>query len=135
MSLLRRPGLLLSAAVTLTVPGVLAVLAVLGHEHAAFEARSEAVSLGSSAPPASMPVESLSAAAVPTTPAAPAAVRDAAAEMEKISGLHAAAFGAGLTRSGHSAFACSASRRRPDSPRPTRVSSSSRSRAWTAPSP
>jgi sigma-E factor negative regulatory protein RseB len=92
MSLLRRPGLLLSAAVTLTVPGVLAVLAVVGHEHAAFEASSEAVSLGSSAPPASMPVESLSAAAVPTTAAGPGAVRDAAAEMEKIPGLHAAAF-------------------------------------------
>ena len=97
MSLLRRPGLLLSAAVTLTVPGVLAVLAVLGHEHAAFEARSEAVSLGSSAPPASMSAESLSAAAVPTTPAASrAAVRDAAAEMEKIPGLHAAAFSAAV---------------------------------------
>jgi sigma-E factor negative regulatory protein RseB len=94
MSLLRRPGLLLSAALTLTVPGVLAVLAVLGHEHAAFEARSEAISLGSNAPPASMPAESLSAAAVPASPAAgPAAVREAAAEMEKISGLHAAAFG------------------------------------------
>jgi sigma-E factor negative regulatory protein RseB len=88
MSLLRRPGLLLSAAVTLTVPGVLAVLAVLGHEHAAFEARSEAVSLGSSAPPASMSAESQFAAAVPTTPAA---VRDAATEMVKIPGLHAAA--------------------------------------------
>jgi sigma-E factor negative regulatory protein RseB len=92
MSLLRRPGLLLSAAVTITVPGVLAVLAVLGHEHAAFDAHSGAVSLGSNAPPASLPAESLSAAAVPATPAAgPAAVRDAAAEMEKIPGLHAAA--------------------------------------------
>ena len=97
MSLLRRPGLLLSAAVTLTVPGVLAVLAVLGHEHAAFEARSEAVSLGSSAPPASMSAESLSAAAVPTTPTASrAAARDAAAEMVKIPGLHAAAFNAAV---------------------------------------
>ncbi|HMD91580.1 MAG TPA: sigma-E factor regulatory protein RseB domain-containing protein [Trebonia sp.] len=97
MSLLRRPGLLLSAAVTLTVPGVLAALAVLGHEHAAFEARSEAVSLGSSAPPASMPVESLSAAAVPAKPAAgSAAIQKVAAEMEKISGVHAAAFGAAV---------------------------------------
>jgi sigma-E factor negative regulatory protein RseB len=92
MSLLRRPGLLLSAAVTLTVPGVLAVLAVLGHEHAAFEARSEAVSLGSSAPPASMSAESLSAAAVPTTPAG---VR-AAAEMVKIPGLRTAAYSAAV---------------------------------------
>ena len=29
-----RPGLLVSAAVTVTIPGVLAVLAILGHEHA-----------------------------------------------------------------------------------------------------
>jgi sigma-E factor negative regulatory protein RseB len=29
-----RPGLLLSAALTVTIPGVLAVLAILGHEHA-----------------------------------------------------------------------------------------------------
>jgi sigma-E factor negative regulatory protein RseB len=61
LSLLRRPGLLLSAAVTITVPGVLAALAVLGHEHAAMEARSEAVSIGSNAPPASLPAESVSA--------------------------------------------------------------------------
>jgi sigma-E factor negative regulatory protein RseB len=30
----RRPGLLVSAVVTVTIPGVLAVLAILGHEHA-----------------------------------------------------------------------------------------------------
>jgi sigma-E factor negative regulatory protein RseB len=35
MSVLRRPVLLLSAAVTITVPGVLAVLAVLGHDQVA----------------------------------------------------------------------------------------------------
>ena len=29
-----RPGLLVSAAVTVTIPGVLAALAILGHEHA-----------------------------------------------------------------------------------------------------
>jgi sigma-E factor negative regulatory protein RseB len=93
MSLLRRPGLILSAAVTITVPGVLAVLAVLGHEHAAFEVRSEAVALGSSVPPASLPSEALAAAAVPRTPAAgPAVVREAAAEMEKVSGFGEAVF-------------------------------------------
>jgi sigma-E factor negative regulatory protein RseB len=32
---MRRPGLLLTAAATVTVPGVLALLAVLGHDHAA----------------------------------------------------------------------------------------------------
>lgn len=32
--MMRSPGLLLSAALTVTVPGVLAVLAVLGHDHA-----------------------------------------------------------------------------------------------------
>jgi sigma-E factor negative regulatory protein RseB len=32
---MRRPGLLLAAAATVTVPGVLAVLAVLGHDHGA----------------------------------------------------------------------------------------------------
>lgn len=94
LSLLRRPGLILSAAVTITVPGVLAVLAVLGHEHAAFEARSETVALGSSVPPASLPSESLAAAAVPRTPAdGPAVVREAAAEMEKVSGFGEAVFG------------------------------------------
>jgi sigma-E factor negative regulatory protein RseB len=79
MSLLRRPGLLLSAAVTITLPGLLAVLAVLGHEHAVMEAHAEAVSLGGNAPPASLPAGSLSAAA--------------AAEMQKASGPRVAIFG------------------------------------------
>ena len=97
MSLLRRPGLLLTVAVTITLPGVLAVLAVLGHEHAAMDARAEAVSLGGNAPPASLPAESLSAA-VPTAPAAgPAAVRDAAAGMAKVSGSRVAIFGDALS--------------------------------------
>jgi len=91
MSLLRRPGLVLSAAMTITVPGVLAVLAVLGHEHTALEAHTEAVSLGSSAPPASLPAEA-QPAALPTAPAEnPEAAREAA-EMEKISGVRAAAY-------------------------------------------
>jgi sigma-E factor negative regulatory protein RseB len=90
LSLLRRPGLLLSVAVTITVPGMLAVLAVLGHEHAAWEARAEAVSLGSGAPPASLPAESSSA---DEASAVPAGVRDADAAMELTAGLHAAVFG------------------------------------------
>jgi sigma-E factor negative regulatory protein RseB len=85
MSLLRRPGMLLSAAVTITVPGLLAVLAVLGHEHAALEARAEAVSLGSSAPPASLPAEPASAAADTVSPA----VRPAVAAVER-AGLRSA---------------------------------------------
>jgi sigma-E factor negative regulatory protein RseB len=89
LSLLRRPGLLLSAAVTITVPGVLAVLAVLGHEHAAMEARSEAVSLGSNAPPAALPAESFSAAAVSATPMAGSAAHEATAQMERISRFEA----------------------------------------------
>ena len=90
LSVLRRPGLLLSAAVTITVPGVLAVLAVLGHEHAAMEARSEAVSLGSNAPPASLPAGSVSAVAVAPTPVArSAAAREAAAVLEKVSRFEA----------------------------------------------
>jgi sigma-E factor negative regulatory protein RseB len=87
MSLLRRPGLLLSVAVTITVPGLLAVLSVLGHEHAAWEANAGAVSLGSDAPPASLPAGSSSVGAAP---AVPAAVRQAGAAMELTAGLHAA---------------------------------------------
>ena len=90
LSLLRRPGLLLSAAVTITVPGVLAALAVLGHEHAAMEARSDVVSLGSNAPPASLPAGSVSAVAVAPTPVArSAAAREAAALLEKVSRFEA----------------------------------------------
>ena len=90
LSLLRRPGLLLSAAVTITVPGALAVLAVIGHEHAAVDARSEAASLGSSAPPASLPAGSVSAAAVSAAPVAGSpAARAVVAEMGKISRFEA----------------------------------------------
>lgn len=91
MSLLRRPGILVSAAATITVPGVLAALAVLGHEPAASQARIQAVSLGSSAPSASLPVKpSPATAAVPAAAGVPAAVRHGVAAMEK-AGLHAAA--------------------------------------------
>jgi sigma-E factor negative regulatory protein RseB len=55
MSVFRRPGLLLSAAATITVPSMLAVIAVLGHDHAVPGMGAEAVSLGADAPAASMP--------------------------------------------------------------------------------
>lgn len=85
MSLLRRPALLLTAAATITVPGMLAGLAVLGHEHVAAQAgtamtapdAAAAVSAGSlppSAPPAVLT-------------AGPPAARDAAAQMAKVSGM------------------------------------------------
>jgi sigma-E factor negative regulatory protein RseB len=57
MSVLRHPGLLLSAAVTITVPSMLAAIAVLGHEHAVSELRAEAVSLGAGAPASALPAE------------------------------------------------------------------------------
>lgn len=86
MSVLRRPGLLLSAAMTITVPSVLATLAVVGHEHAIQEARATAVSLGADAPPASLPSGSESAVR-PAVLAGSSAGRDAAA-------AHAAIFDA-----------------------------------------
>jgi sigma-E factor negative regulatory protein RseB len=55
MSMLRHPGLLLSAAATITVPSMLAAIAVIGHEHAISELRAEAVSLGANAPASSLP--------------------------------------------------------------------------------
>jgi sigma-E factor negative regulatory protein RseB len=83
MSMLRRPGLLLSAAMTVTVPGVLAVLAVLGHEHAV----SESLALGAGMPQAQLPADSLTAAMPAALVAGPAPVRDAAAQMVKVSGM------------------------------------------------
>lgn len=78
MPALRRPGLLASVAVTITVPGVLAVLAVLGHEGVAPET---AYTLSGALPAGSLP-----AALAPAVPAAaPARVRDLAAEMETVS--------------------------------------------------
>ncbi|HWG03122.1 MAG TPA: sigma-E factor regulatory protein RseB domain-containing protein [Trebonia sp.] len=47
MSVLRRPVLFLSAAATIAVPGALAVLAVLGHGHAARSAVEQAASAAS----------------------------------------------------------------------------------------
>ena len=97
MPTLRRPGLLVSAAVTITVPGVLAALAVLGHERVA---------------PVTFPADSLPAAPVATVPAADTAqVRDAApgvvkAEQDAIStAVTSAREAAGLRLLGKSAAA------------------------------
>ena len=97
MPTLRRPGLLVSAAVTITVPGVLAALAVLGHERVA---------------PVTFPADSLPAAPAATVPAADTAqVRDAApgivkAEQDTISTAVASAReAAGLRLLGRSAAA------------------------------
>ena len=61
MSALHRPGLLVSAAVTITVPSVLAALAVLGHERTAPGAAYSS--------PVALPADSLPAAPVATMPA------------------------------------------------------------------
>jgi sigma-E factor negative regulatory protein RseB len=52
----RRPrlGLLVAAAVTIAVPSLLAILALVGHEQAAPAARASGVSLGSSSPPSAL---------------------------------------------------------------------------------
>jgi sigma-E factor negative regulatory protein RseB len=73
-----RPGLLVSAAVTVTIPGVLAVLAILGHEHtlAGTDAMSvAALSEGSTVGP--LPI---------APPAMDAAVRNSVAEVQQTSG-------------------------------------------------
>jgi hypothetical protein len=58
---MHRPGLLVAAAVTITVPSVLAALAVLGHERVAPGAPYS--------PPVALPADSLPAAAEATVPA------------------------------------------------------------------
>ena len=104
MPTLRRPGLLVSAAVTITVPSVLAALAVLGHERVAPEAAYP--------PPVTLPADSLPAAAAATVPAADTVqLRDAPAgvvkaEHESISTVVASAReAAGLRLLGKSAAA------------------------------
>ncbi len=85
MSMVRRPGLLLSAAVTITVPSLLAVFAILGHEHVTPDtsAGMRALSLGANAPEAALlPVQKPA-----LLKAGPAPVRDAAAQMVKVSGM------------------------------------------------
>jgi hypothetical protein len=73
-----RPGLLVSAALTVTIPGVLAVLAILGHEHAIAGTDAMAVTALSEG------------STVGPLPAAPtgtdAAVRNSVAEVQRTSG-------------------------------------------------
>lgn len=95
MPVLRRPGLLLSAAVTITVPGMLAALAVLGHEHAASGASMGALSVGANSPEAGLPQSQKPA----VLEAGPASVRDSAAQVAKVSGMsvHTAELSAATT--------------------------------------
>lgn len=77
--MIRSPWLMLSAAVTVTVPGVLAILAVLGQEHTA----GEAVGIAA----ASLSDSSLSGP-VPVAPArTKTAVRNAVAAVQRMSGV------------------------------------------------
>jgi negative regulator of sigma E activity len=72
-----RHGLLLTAVVTVTVPGLLAMLAVVGHEHVAVETGVNAAALDGA--PLSGPS--------PVAPAAERAMlRDDAAEVQRVSG-------------------------------------------------
>jgi sigma-E factor negative regulatory protein RseB len=92
MSLLRRPALLLTAAATITVPSMLAGLAVLGHEQMAAQARAAMVAAGANSASETLPAGSLSPSALPAVlTAGPAAARDAAAQMAKVSGMTARA--------------------------------------------
>jgi sigma-E factor negative regulatory protein RseB len=104
MLALRRPGLLVSAAVTITVPGVLAVLAVLGHERVAPEAAYS--------PPVALPADPLPAApAAIVSATGPAQVHVAAVGIEKVaqetiaSAMASARQAAGLRLLGKSAVA------------------------------
>jgi sigma-E factor negative regulatory protein RseB len=92
MSLLRRPALLLTAAATITVPSMLAGLAVLGHVHAAAQARAAMMAAGANPAPEMLTAGSPSSSALPAVlTAGPAAARDAAAQMAKVSGMNAGA--------------------------------------------
>jgi sigma-E factor negative regulatory protein RseB len=83
-----RPGLLLSAALTVTVPGALAILAVLGHDHAA----------GAAAPVAAPAfADSALPGPVPRAPARTSApVRNAIAAVQRMSGAPVTVDGTGL---------------------------------------
>lgn len=72
-----RHGLLLTAVATVTVPGMLAMLAVVGHDHVAVEAGNSAAALNSSQLSGPFPV-------APTT--AKAAVRNEVAAAQRASG-------------------------------------------------
>jgi sigma-E factor negative regulatory protein RseB len=74
-----RPGLLVSAALTVTIPGVLAVLAILGHEHAIAGTDAMAVS--------ALTDDSTTVGPLPTAPTGTnAAVRDSVAQVQRTSG-------------------------------------------------
>jgi sigma-E factor negative regulatory protein RseB len=92
MSLLRRPALLLTAAATITVPSMLAGLAVLAHEHVSAQASPAVVALGDNSLPETSPPGSLPPSALPAVlTAGTAEARDAAAQMAKVSGMSARA--------------------------------------------
>jgi hypothetical protein len=73
-----RPGLLVSAALTVTIPGVLAVLAILGHDHAI---------AGTDAMTVTALNEEATVGPLPTAPSGTdAAVRDSVAAVQRTSG-------------------------------------------------
>jgi sigma-E factor negative regulatory protein RseB len=89
---IRRPWLLLSAVLTVTVPGVLAVLAVLGQEHAAGETAGLAAQALS---------DSSVSGPVPVAPAkTKTAVRNAVAAAQRMSGASVTVDGAMLSGEG-----------------------------------
>ena len=57
MPALRRPGLLISAALAITVPGVLAIVALLGPDHAATRATAFAGAGAGEAAASGVPLE------------------------------------------------------------------------------
>lgn len=94
--MIHRPWLLLSAAMTVTVPGVLAILAILGHDHGAAETVNlAAASVGDSSvssPPPVAPAETSTpvrnaVAAVQHTSGAPVTVDEASLAGEQALGL------------------------------------------------
>jgi sigma-E factor negative regulatory protein RseB len=72
-----RHGLLLTAVATVTVPGLLAMLAVVGHEHVAVEAGANAAALDGAPMSGSSPVAPAAARAM---------LRDDAAQVQGVSG-------------------------------------------------
>jgi sigma-E factor negative regulatory protein RseB len=100
-ALRRRPGLMVSAAVTITVPGLLAAVALVGHEHAASAASVASVAAAGAESLGSGPPATLSTAPFPAgAQAGPAAVsheasiavRQAAAEAGRVAGVRAQFF-------------------------------------------
>ena len=59
-----RHGLLLTAVATVTVPGLLAMLAVVGHEHVAAETGASAAALDGAPPSGPFPVAPATARAI-----------------------------------------------------------------------